>query len=160
MLMYIEYWYWFLLGMLLIIAEVVLPTAVALWFGLAALCVGILLWFFPDMPLAMQALIWIILSIGCTIFWFKYIKPLSKDKTRAGLSRENTIGQIGLVVQTHLEHDHILVRFTLPVLGSDEWRCRSTLPVSVGERVIVIDILGNDFIVKPLTQNNNIIEEK
>lgn len=80
---------------------------------------------------------------------FKFIKPLSTDKTKAGLSREATIGQIGMVIQTNLEHDQIKVRFPMPVLGSDEWNCRTTSPVQVGDRIRVIDILGNDLVVQP-----------
>ena len=37
----------------------------------------------------------------------------------------------------------------MPVLGSDEWNCRSTAEVKVGDRVQVIDILGNDLVVQP-----------
>lgn len=96
-----------------------------------------------------QVITWGILSILCTLLWFKFIKPLSIDKTKAGLSREATIGQVGMVIQTGLEHEQILVRFSLPVLGSDEWHCRCTTPVKVGDRVRVIDILGNDLVVQP-----------
>ncbi len=54
-----------------------------------------------------QIVTWIILSVLCTLLWFKFIKPLSIDKTKAGLSREATIGQVGMVIQTHMQHDLI-----------------------------------------------------
>ena len=101
-----------------------------------------------------QIVTWIILSILCTLLWFKFIKPLSTDKTKAGLSREATIGQVGMVIKIHLEHDLTTVRFPMPVLGSDEWNCRSLEPVRVGDRVRVIDILGNELVVKPHNSNN------
>ncbi|TCB55284.1 NfeD family protein [Acinetobacter terrestris] len=149
-----EPWHWFVLGVLLILSELVLPAFAALWFGIAAIMVGVLLWLFPMMGFTTQLVTWIILSVLCTLLWFKFIKPLSTDKTKAGLSREATIGQVGMVIQTHMEHDLITVRFPMPVLGSDEWNCRSLEPVQVGDRVRVIDILGNDLVVKPHHSHN------
>ena len=87
--------------------------------------------------------------IGAVHYSLVQIKPLSIDKTKAGLPREATIGQIGMVIQTELAHDQIIVRFPMPILGADEWNCRSTTPVKVGDRVRVIDISGNDLIVQP-----------
>ncbi|MDK1682735.1 NfeD family protein [Acinetobacter terrestris] len=149
-----EPWHWFVLGVLLILSELVLPAFAALWFGIAAIMVGVLLWLFPMMGFTTQLVTWIILSVLCTLLWFKFIKPLSTDKTKAGLSREATIGQVGMVIQTHMEHDLITVRFPMPVLGSDEWNCRTLEPVQVGDRVRVIDILGNDLVVKPHHSHN------
>lgn len=145
----LEPWHWFVLGILLILSELLLPAFAALWFGIGAIMVGILYWMFPMMGLTTQILTWIILSVLCTLLWFKFIKPLSIDKTKAGLSREATIGQIGMVIQTDLEQDQIRVRFPLPVLGSDEWDCRALDKVQVGDRVRVVDILGNDLVVQP-----------
>ncbi|WP_425917170.1 NfeD family protein [Acinetobacter sp. TSRC1-2] len=149
-----EPWHWFVLGVLLILSELVLPAFAALWFGIAAILVGALLWLFPMMGFTTQLVIWIVLSVLCTLLWFKFIKPLSTDKTKAGLSREATIGQVGMVIQIHMEHDLITVRFPMPVLGSDEWNCRSLEPVRVGDRVRVIDILGNELVVKPHHSHN------
>lgn len=149
-----EPWHWFVLGVVLILSELVLPAFAALWFGIAAIMVGILFWMFPMMGITTQVVTWIILSILCTLLWFKFIKPLSIDKTKAGLSRESTIGQVGMVIQTHLQHDQIIVRFPMPVLGADEWNCRSLAQVQVGDRVRVVDILGNDLVVKPHSSNN------
>ncbi|NNH38423.1 NfeD family protein [Acinetobacter terrae] len=149
-----EPWHWFVLGILLILSELVIPAFAALWFGLAAIMVGVLLWMFPMMGFITQIVTWIILSVLCTLLWFKFIKPLSIDKTKAGLSREATIGQVGMVIQTHMEHDLITVRFPMPVLGSDEWNCRTLAPVQVGDRVRVVDILGNDLVVKPHHSHN------
>jgi len=144
----LEPWHWFVLGIILMLSELILPAFAALWFGIAAIMVGVLLWLFPIMSLNIQIMMWIILSILCTILWFKFIKPLSIDKTKAGLSREATIGQIGMVIQVGLTHDQVVVRFALPVLGADEWNCRSLSPVEVGDRVRVVDIMGNDLVVQ------------
>ena len=54
-----------------------------------------------------------------------------------------------MVIQTNLENEQIRVRFPMPVLGSDEWECRTLDQVQVGDRVRVVDILGNDLVVQP-----------
>ena len=84
----LEPWHWFVLGILLILSELILPAFAAIWFGIAAVVVSILYWLFPSMSFTIQIVCWIVLSIGCTVVWFKLIKPLSIDKTQAGLSRE------------------------------------------------------------------------
>ena len=143
-----EPWHWFVLGILLILSELLLPAFAALWFGIAAIVVSLWFWLFPSMSFTAQMVSWIVLSIACTVLWFKYIKPLSIDRTKAGLSREATIGQTGMVI-LNLEHDMVKVRFQMPLLGSDEWDCRTTAPVNIGDRVRVTDILGNQLVVQP-----------
>ena len=150
-----EPWHWFVLGVLLMLSELIIPAFAALWFGISAVLVGILLWIFPALDSTVQLVLWMILSILCTIAWFRFIKPLSIDKTKAGLSREATIGQIGMVIQDNMEHEQIRVRFPMPVLGSDEWNCRTLTSVNVGDRVRVVDILGNDLVVQPHRPNHD-----
>jgi membrane protein implicated in regulation of membrane protease activity len=65
-----EPWHWFVLGILLILSELILPAFAALWFGIAAVVVSILFWLFPSMSFALQVVCWIILSIICTVAWF------------------------------------------------------------------------------------------
>lgn len=144
-----EPWHWFVFGIVLIISELFIPAFAALWFGIAALVVGVLLWIFPSMSLGIQLIFWGILSIACTLLWFKYIKPLLVNKNRGNLNHEASIGQTGMVIQTNLEHNQVKVRFAIPVLTKDEWECRSVSPVQVGDRVIVIDISGNELVVQP-----------
>lgn len=150
-----EPWHWFVLGVLLMLSELIIPAFAALWFGISAVLVGILLWIFPALDSTVQLVLWMILSILCTVAWFRFIKPLSIDKTKAGLSREATIGQIGMVIQVNMEHEQIRVRFPMPVLGSDEWNCRTLTSVNVGDRVRVVDILGNDLVVQPHRPNHD-----
>lgn len=150
-----EPWHWFVLGVLLMLSELIIPAFAALWFGISAIMVGILLWIFPALDSTVQLVLWMILSILCTVAWFRFIKPLSIDKTKAGLSREATIGQIGMVIQVNMEHEQIRVRFPMPVLGSDEWNCRTLTSVNVGDRVRVVDILGNDLVVQPHRPNHD-----
>jgi membrane protein implicated in regulation of membrane protease activity len=118
-----------------------------LWFGAAALVLGVILLAFPDIPLNLQIFGWTALSCLFTWLWFKFLKPLSKDKTLAGLSREAMIGQIGQVIAIPREHARGMLRFPAPILGSDEWQFISQDNLVAGDRVRVIEISGNSLIV-------------
>lgn len=143
-----EPWHWFLLGIALIVLEIFAPSFTIFWFGLAAIVVSAIVWIFPTLALTTQILIWVILSIIITLAWFKFMRPLfNKDHTKAGLPRESTIGQVGMIIQLMPDHNEAKVRFPMPILGSDEWTCRLLQPANIGDRVIVKDILGNQFIV-------------
>ncbi|MFC3902504.1 hypothetical protein SAMN05421749_103256 [Acinetobacter marinus] len=147
---YIEPWHWLIFGLILMVLEIFIPSFTIFWFGLAAVVISALVWLIPTLPVAAQILIWVVLSTVIMVLWFKFAKPaLSKDVTKAGLSREATIGQVGMVIQILPEHNEAVVRFPMPVLGTDEWTCRTLAPVTVGERVTVTDILGNQLVVQP-----------
>lgn len=144
---YPEPWHWVVLGIGLILFELILPSFTALWFGVAACIVALLLWIFPSLGIDAQFISWIVLSVGFTLFWFKYLKPLSYDKTIAGLPREAIIGQVGTVIAVPVIEHTGKVRFPMPILGDDEWQCRSEQELAVGDRVKVVDILGNEIVV-------------
>ncbi|MEJ2200623.1 MAG: NfeD family protein, partial [Desulfuromonadaceae bacterium] len=56
------YWHWLTLGLILIMAELFIPSFTIFWFGLGALLIGLLLWFAPETSLNWQLLIWTIAS--------------------------------------------------------------------------------------------------
>jgi inner membrane protein len=145
-----EVWHWLVLGFVLMVFEVFSLTFAALWFGVAAMMMSILLWLMPLLSNTVQVLIWLILSVLLAVAWFKWIKPLSIDRTKAGLGRELVIGQIGFMVHPPQAGQTGLVRFTLPVMGSDEWVCRSDVLLSIGDRVQVTDVVGNELLVRPI----------
>ena len=100
----ILYWHWVVLGLMLMLSEIIVTTFFILWFGLAAVIMGIVIFFAPNLSLALQLFMWTLLSCAMAFFWFKYLKPLSIDKTKAGLSREAIIGQVGQVVDVPQEN--------------------------------------------------------
>ncbi|WP_131668712.1 NfeD family protein [Psychrobacter pygoscelis] len=160
--MIIEPWHWLVLGMVLVIAEMFIPTFASLWFGLAAIIVAALAWLLP-LSLFAEILIWLILSAVFVFAWFKYIKPLSVDRTKAGLGGAVIVGEIGMIVVKPRPDQVGTVRFNVPIVGADEWRCRTRgEEVDIGDRVIVTDIVGNELVVSraktmaelSLTQNN------
>lgn len=144
----ILYWYWLVFGMLLIIAELFIPSFTIFWFGLGAVLVSLILWLLPDLSLSWQLFIWAIASIVFTLLWFKFFKPLMTDRTKAGISREAVIGESGRVISVPQESRRGVVRFTAPLLGEDEWPFICEQTVTSGDRVFVKDVSGNTLIVE------------
>ena len=100
----------------------------------------------PEMSLAAQLIIWVVSSAAFVLAWFKLIKPLNIDKTKAGLSKEALIGEIGKCFRFQVGTKRKMG--PAPVLGSDEWLIISHETVSIGDRVSVVDLSGNALIVK------------
>ncbi|MGB7289999.1 MAG: NfeD family protein [Candidatus Macondimonas sp.] len=142
------YWHWLVLGMALMIAEMFLASFFVFWFGLGALLVGASLWIAPDLSLGLQLLLWSAASGLMTLLWFRYLRPLMKDRTQAGNARAAVIGEAGRVLRAPHGGHHGMVRFTTPLLGDDEWEFICNEPVTIGDRVYVKDFSGNTLIVE------------
>ncbi len=134
--------------MLLIIAEIFVPSFTIFWFGLGGIVVAGILLLGAEPSVAWQLFIWAMASCLFTFLWFKFIRPLMTDRTRAGISREAVIGEIGQVIRAPIEGQRGVVRFAIPLLGSEEWSFICDTAVSAGDRVRVADISGNTLVVK------------
>lgn len=145
--MIIEPWHWLVLGMVLVILEMFITTFASLGFGLAAIIVAGLAWLLP-LPFFAQVVIWLVLSSIFVLAWFKYIKPLSVTRTKAGLGGAVIIGETGMIIVKPTPDRAGTVRFSVPIVGAAEWMCRTSgEEVEIGDRVVVTDIVGNELIV-------------
>ena len=144
------YWHWIVFGITLMLGEMFLASFFILWFGAAAVVIGGLVFLFPNISAAWQVFLWTILSSTLALAWFKYLKPLAIDKTKAGLSREAFLGEIGQVLSPPSGEKRGTLRFPAPLMGSDEWLCISQDTLTSGDRVSVTDFSGNTLIVKKI----------
>ena len=145
--MELVYWHWIVLGIVLMLAEIFIGSFFIFWFGAAAVVVGLSMTIAPSISAATQLIFWTLLSLVFAVAWFRFLKPLSKDVTKAGLSREALIGEIGQVLSVPNGDKRGMVRFPAPLLGSDEWLIMSQDSLSIGDRVSVKDVSGNSLIV-------------
>lgn len=149
----IKAWYWLVLGMILVMAEIVIPSFTILWFGLAAMVMALILWVSPGLSLGLQLFLWALASISLTVLWFKCIRIWMDDRTRAGLSLEAVQGRTGMIVKPPSDSAKGMVRFTTPLLGADEWPCICRTSTAPGDRVRVEDVSGNTLIVNPIMED-------
>lgn len=141
------YWHWLVLGMVLIMAELFVPSFTIFWFGLGAVVLGGLLLLMPTLGFSWQLFLWAVASCVFTFLWFRWLKPMMGDRTQAGISREAALGQSGLVVDVPVEGKRGTVRFTTPLLGAEDWSFICDAEVNTGDRVFVRDVSGNTLIV-------------
>lgn len=143
----VAYWHWLLLGMLLIIGEIFISGFILFWFGISALIVAVMMLFFQPV-FEIQLLLWGLLAMGLLLLWNVLIRPGWKDRTSSGMGREQLLGQLGQVYEVDLDPTRGRLRFSVPVLGEDEWRFMSQTGFRVGDRVRVVDISGNTLIIE------------
>jgi len=136
------WWHWVVLGIVLVLLELAVPTFFLVWFGVGAIVVGIALAAFPSLSFAWQVLLWITCSVAFIGLWFRVFKP-GMHKTSAGTSRGEVIGEIGLVTREIRPYGRGQVRFQKPLLGDDLWEAIADAEIKVGERVRVLEIEGN-----------------
>jgi len=149
------YWHWIVFGVLLMAAEAAVPSFTIFWFGLGALPVAALLYFFPSMHLGIQIAAWTAASLAFTVGWFRFLKPsMDQHRTLAGMSREAIVGQVATVIAPPVESGRGVLRFTVPVVGRQEWDFYSQeTGLRAGESVVVRDISGNTLIVSRKNKN-------
>lgn len=139
--MQVEWWYWIVAGVALVLCELAIPLFVLIWFGLSAIAVGILLAVLPSVSLTVQLGLWLVLSIALVAYWFRVFKP-NQHKTRVGMADNNIIGEIGLLTHAVAPFQKGEVRFQKPLLGSEVWTCLSEQEIVAGERVRIVSVEG------------------
>ena len=137
-----EWWYWIVGGIILVMLELVVPSFFILWFGLGALLVGLLLLVAPGFPFAGQILLWAITSVAMTVLWFRVFRRI-RNKTRIGTAEGDVIGEIGLLVANTAPFQRGKVRFQRPILGAEEWPCTSDAEIAHGTRVKLVSVEGS-----------------
>ena len=140
--MQLEWWHWAVLGIALILAELVIPAFVLVWFGLGALLVGAIVSVVPGASLTFQIATWTLASVAMIVLWFKIFKP-GFHKTRIGMADANVIGEVGMLIQDVEPYRKGQVRFQKPILGADVWDCIADDPIRSGERIKVLGVEGS-----------------
>lgn len=141
-------WHWFVLGVSLVLLELFLASFTVVWFGVSAVIVALCLWLIPALSFNVQLILWAVISVLCTALWFSKINPHLKNRTLSLQSIESAIGQRGLITAYNPETKQGKIRFTTPVLGASEWSMTSEEALTIGEYAQVMQIAGNQFIVK------------
>ncbi|MDA9826561.1 NfeD family protein [Porticoccaceae bacterium] len=144
------YWHWLVLGVVLIVAEIFIPSFTILWFGLGALVVGVAA-LMVEMSLSLQVLLWSIFSVLFTVLWFKLVKPRMVDSSNSQMAREAAIGESGQVIKLPAGDTRGKLRFSTPILGEDEWEFSCDSEVALGDRLHIQEISDSVLIVAKLS---------
>lgn len=95
MLEQLDYWHWWVIGIVLIILELFVPGAFFLWMGIAAGLVGVVLLAAPEMGWQYQLIIFAIVSVVSIVAWRIYLSkhPIATDKPTLNRRGEQYVGR-------------------------------------------------------------------
>lgn len=93
---HIEYWHWWVFGIVLIILELFVPGAFFLWLGISASVVGVLMWLMPDMSWQYQWLTFALFSVVSIVLWRQFMlkRPSPSDHPTLNRRGEQYIGRV------------------------------------------------------------------
>ena len=73
---------WWILALLLIAGEVMMPGYFLLWIGIAAAAMGVLLWLIPGMGLLVQAVLFALLALAACFAYARWLRPRIERRQR------------------------------------------------------------------------------
>ncbi|MFZ5762978.1 MAG: NfeD family protein [Thermodesulfobacteriota bacterium] len=135
----LAWWQWIVGGLLLTLAELMVPALFLVWFGIGAILVGLVLLVLP-ITLAAQFTLWAVASCAMVLLWFRVVK--NPDRTKAGIAKDAFLGETGLITKEVSELGKGEIRFQKPILGSEVWPVIADESIKAGERAQIIDVLG------------------
>ena len=140
------WWHWIAFGIILVVAEIIVPLFVVIWFGLGAIIVGIIT-LFLSLSFNTNFAIWLIVSLIIFGVWIKFFKKDTIDKSGQDDFRLDTKG---IVTQSIKKGYKGKVHFDMPVLGSSDWYATSDEDIQKGERVEISEVNGQLIKVKKI----------
>lgn len=142
-------WVWGAIGLVLLAVEMATGTFYVLWFGIAALCTAIAVWMFPNMPHAIQFVMFAALAISSLAIWKLNYKK-TETHSRVGQAQGEEIGRIGTVFEACGPHQNGKIRFTQGLMGAKEWAAISNQSISANTEARVIAVEGNTLRIESL----------
>ena len=142
----IEFWYWLIAAVVMIILEMVLPLAYFLWMGISAFIVGLLLFAIPTMPLLIQVVIFGVLAVVTLVLYKRHQKanPVVNDEPNLNRRGEQYVGRIFTL-------DEPIVNGVGKVKVDDStWKVKGS-DMPVGSKVRVLSVDGTIFNVETET---------
>jgi len=91
-----SFWYWWVLGLILLILEVFAPGAFFLWMGISAGVVGVIAWLVPSLSIEWQMLIFTVIAIASVVGWRTYLRknPVETDQPSLNRRGEQYVGRV------------------------------------------------------------------
>ena len=132
------HYHWWLLALVLIAAELLLPGYFMLWIGIAAGIVGAIVAFVPDLALIAQVVLFGLFALlTCGAYW-KFVRPFADTRDDQPLLNKRGARMVGrrVVVAEPIEHGRGKVR-----MGDTLWLAEGP-DVPAGAEVEVVSVDG------------------
>jgi inner membrane protein len=131
------FWHWWVVALILVILEMVMPGFFLLWIGVAAAITGLLLLVVPTSPWQVQFVVFGVLAIGAIVAARYYIRhnPIESDDRTLNRRGEQYVGRVFTI-------DEAIINGIGKVrVGDSVWRVAGP-DLPSGERVKVVGVDG------------------
>ena len=135
---------WWLLALILIGAELIVPGFFMLWIGIAAAALGVILMFLPELSFLAQVSIFVILAlISCYGYW-QFVRGIANEKSEQPLLNRRAAQYVGrrYVLETAIVNGHGKAR-----VGDSQWLVEGP-ELPAGSTIEVVDVDGSTLKVK------------
>ena len=137
---------WWILALLLIGGEVLVPGYFLLWIGLAAAAMGVLLWLLPGMGLLLQAVLFALLALAACVFYARRLRPrIERSAPGSELLNRRAEQMIG---QRYVLTEAIVNGRGKARVGDGQWLVAGP-EAPVGATVEVVAVDGTTLQVRP-----------
>ena len=98
---HLQFWHWWILGLMLAVVEVLAPGAFFMWFGLAAGVTGLILLVLPALDWHYQLLAFAVLAVAAVIAGRSVMRRQTRLRAPSSLNRrgEQYVGRVFTVEQ-------------------------------------------------------------
>lgn len=138
-------WHWMTVGLLLCVIELIIPTTILLWPGVAALVTGVITLLLPELSWHFQVALFAVLAVATAFAGRQFYKRRSSGRSPLNRRAEKLIGrQIKLTdaIENGVGGAHI---------EGTRWRLIGP-DTEAGTSVIVTAIEGASLVVTPARQ--------
>ncbi len=136
---------WWILALLLIAGEVLLPGYFMLWIGLAAAAMGVVLWAVPTLGLLTQAVLFALLAFAFCIGYARWLRP-RLERSSPGDERLNRRGE-QMIGQRYVLVEPIVNGRGKARVGDGQWLV-SGPDLPLGSTVEVVAVEGTTLQVR------------
>lgn len=134
----LSHWSWLILALLLVMAEVFVPSTFFLWMGISAAVVAGVLWLLPDLSWQAQWILFGLFSLISLTLWFRFAKKIPVESDEPLLNQRGA-QQVGKVL---VLHEAIVNGRGKARLGDSVWLVEGD-DRAVGESVTVVAVVGS-----------------
>ncbi len=137
------YWQWWVIGIVLGILEVFVSGTVLIWFGAAAIVVGLVLLVVPSLPWQAQFTLFSVLAVSSLFAWRAYVRrhPDTEGDPRLNRRGEQMVGR-----RLTLEAP-IVNGFGQVNVDDSRWKVRGP-DLPAGTRIHVVSVDGTVLVVE------------
>ena len=92
---HIDHWHWWILAVVLVVVEIMVPGTFFMWMGISAGLVGLLVLIAPGMGWEYQVLAFAVLSMASIMAWLFYFRkhPVQSDQPTLNRRGEQYVGR-------------------------------------------------------------------